>query len=811
MSALFITFCLVGQHPATAWKTHWAAQPIERQPLPSVQQTEWPSTSIDYFILQQLEEHDLQPSPPADRRTLIRRASYDLTGLPPSPREIEDFENDLSPDAFVKIVDRLLASPRYGERWGRYWLDVARYADSKGYVRLQEEPRYHYAYTYRDYVVRSLNRDLPYDQFLTEQLAADQLDLTDDNRPLAALGFLTLGRRFTSNKHDIIDDRIDVVTRGLLGLTVTCARCHDHKYDPIPIADYYSLYGLFASTREPANLPLIGSERAKPVFYGDRTEYRRKREELDRLQETKHAELLDALRADTSRYLVQVLEGRKPFLVPMPAETTDVRPTFVELWIDYIQGSSRRQDPVFTAWHALAALDPDQFAQRAPDVVAELSRVGSADTDGGRRLNPLVLRALASGLPTSMKDVARTYGELLVSVHEQWQSELTREPQTTALADPEKEEVRQVLYGSAVPFAVTSKEAVALYLYEHKINMELAKAQNAFDLWLMETGQAPDRAHVLVDAPAPYEPNIFIRGDPDRPGPLVPRRFLSLLAEEPRQTFAHGKGRLQLARSITDRNNPLTVRVLVNRVWLQHFGKALVPTPSNFGLRGERPSHPALLDDLAWRFMDGGWSIKTLHRLILLSSTYQQSGKDRKACRQVDPNNRLCWKMNRRRLDFETLRDSMLWAADRLDLSIGGPPASLTGITNVRRTIYGTIDRLDLPGMMQTFDFCSPDTHSPGRFSTTVPQQALFLMNNPFVLEQAHSLAKRARQEADRAGANPPEANPSKAIARLYALALGQRPTASHTARALGFVQDDASWAELAQVLLLSNQFFFVD
>lgn len=805
MSPFFILFCLLGQPPADSWKSHWAAQPTARQPLPSVKQKDWPNARIDYFILRQLEEHELQPSPPADRRTLLRRASYDLTGLPPTPEEIQEFENDASPEAFVNVVDRLLASPHYGERWGRYWLDVARYADSKGYVRLQEEPRYHYAYTYRDYVVRSLNADLPYDQFLLEQLAADQLSLTDDNRPLAALGFLTLGRRFTSNKHDIIDDRIDVVTRGLMGLTVTCARCHDHKYDPIPIADYYSLYGLFASTREPANLPLIGGERIKPVFYGDRSEYLHKREELEKLQQTKHTALLNTLRADTSRYLVQVLEGRKTFLVPMPAETTDVRPTFVELWIDYIQGASRRQDPIFTPWHALAVLGLEEFSQKAPDLLRELSRRGPDDR---HRVNPRIVNALDSAPLASMADVARTYGELFISVHNQWQSLLAQDPRATGLADPDEEELRQVLYGPTGPFAITSKEAVAAYLYDARLNTKLAKAQNKFDLWLMETGQAPDRAHVLVDAPAPYEPNIFIRGNPDRPGPIVPRRFLSLLTEGPRKTFAHGKGRWQLARAITDRNNPLTARVLVNRVWLQHFGNALVSTPSNFGLRGERPSHPALLDDLARQLIDGGWSIKDLHRSILLSSTYQQSSKDRPECRQVDPSNQLCWKMNRRHLDFEMLRDSMLWAADRLDLSMGGPPAPLTGSTNVRRTIYGTIDRLDLPGMMRTFDFCSPDTHSPGRFSTTVPQQALFLMNNPFVLEQAQALVGRVK---DRAKPDTAEASPAETIARLYALVLGRKPTASQTVRALDFIQDDASWTELAQVLLLSNQFLFVD
>ena len=770
--------------------------------MPTVEGAQWADNVVDLFILEKLEENGMRPSPPADRRTLIRRASYDLIGLPPSAEEIDAFESDSSPDAFAKIVDRLLASPHYGERWGRHWLDVARYADTKGYVRLQEEPRFHYAYVYRDYVVRSFNEDVPYDRFLVEQIAADQIDLGNDNRALAGLGFLTLGRRYTSNQHDIIDDRIDVVTRGMLGLTVTCARCHDHKYDPIPIGDYYSLYGVFAGTREPANLPLVGAKSSKPAFFGDMTEYHRKRSELEQLQTKRHTALLNALRGKTTEYLLRAVEGRKPFLVPLPAEPGEIRHTFVELWIDYIQSTAPQHDPVFAPWHALAAMDGNTFAQKAWDLIAGINHAESAGVDDGA-CNSLVARALAAEPLTGMASVASVYGRLLTGIHEKWQSCVTADPNATALPDPEEEALRQVLYGPVGPFAVTSKDAVALYLYDAGINAALANAQNAFDAWMIQTGQAPDRAHILVDAPAAYEPTVFLRGNPERPGPHVPLRFLGMLSREPRTPFSEGGGRLQLARSVANPGNPLTARVLVNRVWAGHFGAGLVTTPSNFGLGGEMPSHPKLLDELACLFVDEGWSVKTLHRRIMLSNTYRQASNDRPACRRIDPENRLLWKMNRRRLNFESLRDSLLCVAGRLDPRIGGLPEPLADATHTRRTLYGTIDRLNLPTTLRTFDFPSPDIHSPKRFSTTVPQQALYLMNNPFVLEQSQALVRRAREQAN--------GDPAKIVTRLYAFAFGRDPTRQEIGRALEFITDDESWTEFAQVLLLSNPFMFVD
>ncbi len=432
------------------------------------------------------------------------------------------------------MVDRLLASPGYGERWGRHWLDYARYADTKGYV-FMEDRKYPFAYKYRDWVVRALNEDMPYDQFLIQQIAADRLPTAADTGTLAALGFLTVGRRFLNNQADIIDDRLDVLCRTTMGLTVTCARCHDHKFDPITAKDYYALYGVFSSTVEPKE----------------------------------------------------------------PAEVMS-----------------------------------------------------------------------------------------------------------------------------------------------------------------------------MADAPQPHNVRVFIRGNPGNPGDEAPRRFLACLAGDDAPLFAQGSGRLELAQAIARRDNPLTARVLVNRVWLQYFGAGLVRTPSDFGLRSEPPTHPKLLDYLALRFMDEGWSLKQLHRLILLSSTYQQaSGSAANAPPQAqrDPENRLLARMNRRRLDLEALRDSLLCVSGALDRTLGGPAVDLASEPfSHRRTIYGLIERQNLPGMFRTFDFAGPDTHSPQRFVTTVPQQALFLMNSRFVAEQSRLLAA--------AGEIQSAADPRERVTRLYRRAWADRP-----------------------------------
>jgi mono/diheme cytochrome c family protein len=576
-------------------KTHWSLQPIKEVAPPVVKDPQhWAQSPVDQFILAKLEEKNLKPSPRAGKRTLLRRATFDLLGLPPTEAEVEAFEKDNSPEAFAKVVDRLLASPHYGERWGRYWLDVARYADTKGYLAGGEERRYPFSWTYRDWVIGAFNSDLPYDQFVIDQIAGDRVATKDDPRPMAALGFLTLGRRFLNSQADIIDDRIDVVCRGLMGLTVGCARCHDHKFDPILQKDYYALYGVFASSIEPAakDLPVLPANR-------------------------------DAATEAEYQKQVGVLEGN------------------IAKFLD-----ERR------ALYALRTL-------------------------------PFL------GVP--------------------------------AVIPPD----------------------VAERLLDKQAHLELTKLKNKVDE-LNAGPLAPPRPQAMVDAPQPMNPHVFIRGNPGRPGEAVPRRFIQVLSGGNPKPFTDGSGRLELAKSIADKHNPLTARVFVNRVWNLHFGAGFVRTPGDFGTKGEPPTHPELLDYLAAHFMADGWSVKKLQRAIMLSSVYQQTSDLRTDAAQVDPENRLLWHMNRRRLDFEAMRDSLLAVAGQLDGTIGGRPVELTTAPYAkRRAVYGLVDRQNLPGVFHTFDFATPDSTSPQRHVTTVPQQALFLMNNPFVIEQARAMVTK--------------------------------------------------------------------
>ncbi len=540
-------------------------------------------------------------------------------------------------------MDRLLASPRYGERWGRHWLDVARYADTKGYLGGNEERRFAYSYTYRDWVIRALNEDLPYDQFITEQIAADHVAPKDDARPLAAMGFLTLGRRFLNNPHDIIDDRIDVLCRGLMSFTVGCARCHDHKFDPIPQKDYYALYGVFASSIEPKELPLLPDSR-------------------------------DAATA-----------------------------------ADYEGKRSEKQAAA------------DAFLERK-----QLHR------------NWLITLSLRTPIFLPPENVERSFDRA------------------------ERDELT----------ALRAK----------------VDALNA-------SPGSPPRAMSMADAPQPTKPRVFIRGNPARQGDEVPRRFLTVLSGGAPQPFPEKtSGRLELARAIASKDNPLTARSIVNRVWMHHFGKGIVRTPGDFGVKGEPPTHPELLDFLAAAFTASetgdaaaqpalGWSLKKLHRLILLSSTYQQGSDANAKALQGDPENRLLSRMNRRRLDFEAMRDSLLFAAGQLDFTPGGRSVELTVAPFAkRRAVYGYVDRQNLPGIFRTFDFASPDATNPQRYSTSVPQQALFMLNNPFVVEQARSLVGKP----EFAPANTPgEAQVQALYSQIYA-----RPAESaEVGAALHFLQ----------------------
>ncbi len=560
-------------------KSHWSFQPIKTQPLPQVKLAGWCATPVDNFILAKLESNGMQPNFAADKRSLLRRASFDLTGLPPTQEEVDDFMFDDAPNAFEKVVDRLLASPAYGERWGRYWLDVARYSDTKGDVKKQRESFLNpYAYTYRDYVIRAFNEDKPFNQFIIEQIAADKLNLNNRSN-LAALGFLTVGDHFGGMNNDIINDRIDVVTKGFLGLTVSCARCHDHKFDPIPTADYYSLRGIFNSCIEPKELPLLAPIKMSDDYAKFEKEYKAMNAELSQLR--------------AKNFRSMTAEARK------------------------------------------------EAQRRSIQLVQEIGR----------------LEATAPGVPA--------------------------------------------------------------------------------------------RAMALVDTMKGTDSPIYLRGESENRGPLVPRRFLEVLSGPVRPAYTNGSGRLELAVAIANPANPLTARVIVNRVWQQHFGTGFVPTPDDLGTQSEPPSHPELLDYLAHRFMAEGWSLKKLHKLILLSNVYQESSATNPKFAGQDPNNRLLWRANIRRLELETVRDSLLAIGGSLDRTMGGRPVNL-GILpySTRRTVYGRVDRQNLPEIYTQFDFANPNSEMGKRYETIVPQQALFLMNSPLVIEQARKLVENAAFES---------------------------------------------------------------
>jgi len=780
-------------------KKHWAYQPIRMPAAPAVKNQAWAQSPIDAFILAKLEPKGLSPSPAADPRTLLRRVYIDLIGIPPTVEEVEEFVKACAdPKVSLRsilgvVVDKLLASPHYGERWGRHWLDVARYADTKDGVLMFGDDRIRpYAYTYRDYVIRAFNEDTPFDRFILEQLAADQLEPKVEPWRLAAMGFLTLGRQYDNNVHDVIDDRIDTVTRGFLGLTVSCARCHDHKYDAIPIADYYSLYGVFANCETPLEPPLADRpENCKSLDLYEK-QAGPHREKMQKMLDSQYAMLSDTARQRVGDYLMRVATTE-----PDHAETaiyflslapTDLRPPMVNKWRKHLAHPDRTKDPVFGPWQELMRLPAANYSSASASIIGEWKA----------KLNPLVHDALASAKPKNKGDVARAYGDLLKRVYQQTRTNKPSEHQAQ-LVD-----------------ALTSRQSPA-YFPKSQTWHNMSRSEKdtyggmgtQFDKIALKMPNAPPRAMVLFDAADIMEPKIFVRGNPAAPGDGVPRQFLRILAGEKRDPFTHGSGRMDLARAIASPANPLTARVIVNRVWMHHFGEPLVASPSDFGTRSTPPSHPELLDWLAATFIADGWSLKKLHRRIMLSSTYLQASLDRADARKVDPENRLVWRMHRRRLDFEAMRDTLLSVAGRLDRTVAGRPVNIASdAKNARRTVYGLVDRQSLPGVFRAFDFAVPDQSVERRPMTTVPQQALFGLNSPFMTEQAKSLAGRTAKLEGTAR-----------VRELYRHVYARNATPAEVELGLRFLESLlgpersqlAPWEMYAQVLLMTNEMMFID
>ena len=824
-------------------REHWSFRPLAAPPLPAVKAASWARSPLDTFVLAKLEASGLSPSPAADKRTILRRLFFDLIGLPPTHDDLQAFERDQSPDAFERRADRLLASPRYGERWARHWLDVARYADTKDGVLMYGDDRIRpYAYTYRDYVIRAFNEDLPLDEFIADQLAADQHAPQDQPWRLAAMGYLTLGRMFDNNLHDVYDDRIDTVTRGMMGLTVACARCHDHKYDAVSQADYYALYGVFASSEAPLELPLT----AKAEETAGYAEFEAKagpiRKKLADHIDSQYSMLLETARQRVGDYLVRIATQQ-----PDPLESAiyylslspdDLRPQIVHRWRKYVEKRGTSDDPVFGPWSELMrveAADESAFAAQAAAIVAKWRDVPDGLQPG--QLNPAVKEMLGKATLTNKEQVARTYGDLLKQTYE---SSKTTGTASGALNDAQKQ-LLEVVTGEGNPIFFPRNHA---YLYMARVERgTFHSLQGELDKLAVTTPGAPPRAMTLVDQEALHDPRIFIRGNPNQPGENVARRFLTLFGGENEKPFPTGSGRLDLARAITSADNPLTPRVLANRIWMHHWGEPLVSSPSDFGTRSTPPANPELLDWLAMELssprpkvqspksssepdsaistldfglgtLDSAWSLKRLHRKIVFSATWQQTSADRPEARQVDPDNRLLWRANRRRLDLEAMRDGMLAISGRLATPMYGRSVNAAGDpANSRRTVYGLVDRQDVPGMYRAFDFASPDQTAERRPSTTTPQQALFAMNAPFVAQQARDLTGRAEVAA--------AASDRDRIAALYRIILLRQPTADEVSKLESFLQASAGepaaegklapLAQLAQVLLLTNEAMFVD
>ena len=755
----------------------WAFLPVSRPGPPPGR-----GTLIDRFVNAKLDAAGLSGSPPADRRTLIRRISYDLTGLPPSPEEVDAFVADDSPQAFVDLVDRLLASPLYGERWGRHWLDVARYSDDR-LNSTQDEP-YPNAWRYRDWVIRAFNDDMPYDVFVKAQFAADQMDERDrkswtPEELLPGLGLFGLSPKFQ-------DDRIDVTGRGFLGLTVACAECHDHKFDPIPTEDYYALLGVFNSSEEREE-PLA-DERDVQAYAERKRAADAARARLQAFLDTQSKQLVDATAARTSEYIVAAWRVGGPPGTALAATASDLGldAETLERWIRYLSGWPK-QHPLLDEWQVLGSdegtlAEVETFAERIEDqiirLIAEKRRI--------ERENDIRLRGDRSGTNirrTALLALPRDEFYLWNDVASPNSRDLPERAETGILYY-EDEAVERFLSGVWLDHVARSREEIK--------RLEAAIPPKYPFL------------HALADRDVPANEHVRIRGSADNLGDEVPRRFLQILSAGKPRPFARGSGRLDLARAITSPRNPLAARVMANRIWMHHFGRGIVGSPSNFGQMGERPTHPELLDYLAARFFESGWSVKALHREILLTDAYRRSIRDIPASRAADPENRLLWRANRRRLDAESLLDSMLFLSGRLASEAGGPPQPWDELGIRRRTVYSFVSRRRLDVRLGVFDFPNPNRTSPRRFGTNTALQGLFFLNSELLMEQARGLAERILADAG--------ADADERIRYGYRLLFGRAPSDEELALNREFAATaDAPWPRLAQTWLSSNEFRYVN
>lgn len=773
-------------------RTFWAFQPPRIHPRPHVKRTEWPRKELDWFVLAAQESRGIDLVRPASKHEWIRRATLDLIGLPPAPEEIDAFENDTSVDARARVIDRLLSSPHYGERWGRYWLDLARYTDDLGgTVGPVQAPN---AYRYRDWVVQAFNRDMPYDQFIRLQLAGDLIPepAADYEERLVGLGFQGLGQRFSGNAvgmvkmkvADELDDRVDTVSRSLLGLTVSCARCHDHKFDPIPTADYYS----FAAAYNGASLSIermIASPRAIAAHEQWLKDVPERTKKLDEITQSVGNQLGRAELRNIERYLlsawkVRVLAQRKVAVdVAETAQRDHLNPLFLTRWVKAL--AAGKPLPLMTEWQAAADMATKEVLAIAGDI-----------------RTPALLA----------EQTAKLAKQILVAAQDLERLEESRG--NLSLLAAERQTILKVfLLNDGAVFKVNGKDAIPYLTADQKarydeLSAEVQQLKNA-------APPVPSKSPSVSGGGQAMQINI--RGNPEQLGQVAPPGFLQILrpaGSPPEGSFT----RLELAGAIASRENPLTARVWVNRVWHYHFGRGIVGTLGNFGHLGDRPTHPELLDTLAVRFMESGWSTRWLHREIMLSAAYGLScgGDPRNADKDAD--NLTLWRTSPRRLDFEAWRDSMLAVSGMLDARIGGPPKDKGELhpedpMNNRRTVYCFISRFKPNPTLTLFDFPEPNVTSERRNVTTIPQQQLFALNGPFIVAAAKAFSARIEKE---------EPNEDARIRLAWRLAFGRLPTVREVQLSRAFLRQEVDpaaqlspWQQLCHSLLTTNEFGFVN
>jgi hypothetical protein len=796
---------------AEARASHWAFRPPERHAAPEPPATwpadvcdAWQTAPVDRFIAAGLAAAGLQPSAPAEPRDLVRRLFFDLTGLPPPADVADAFCASPTEDAYRALVDRLLVSREHAEHWARKWLDLARYADTKGYAFDSESSLYPFAWTYRDWVVQALHADLPYDRFVTLQVAADQVTPPVRREDLAALGFLTVGRTFLGNTHDIIDDRIDLVTRGLMGLTASCARCHDHKYEPISTEDYYSLHGIFASCESPEELPVIGDSPSGPEAEAFANKLDELRKAVVDHEAAVHARSVRDVVAHAADYFLETArpaqrgaDGRTPRL----GDGYDLQQVVIDR-LQRFTDSAGAADPILGPWAVLRGLPDDDIGPR----LAELVTAWGASPDSAT-INRIVRDELASARPTTLRQLAEVYGRLVARVAPEWAGGAAAAPDEAG----ELAALRALVGVEGSPLVVPRANAMQLALRPE--SAEHRRRKQEITKYFATAPGGPPRAMALIDRERPVDSHVFLRGNPGKLGPKVERRLPQVLGGS--AVDRNSSGRLDLARTIVDPSNPLTARVLVNWAWLHHFGRGLVDTPGDLGLRGEPPSHPELLDDLARRFIDEGrWSLRWLHREIVTTAAWRQASitaPDRVA---HDPDNRLFGRANRRRLDWESWRDSLFVAAGTLDLTAAGgrgvDPLATSAMH--KRSLYGSLDRQDVPGIMRVFDIANPDTSVHARSRTTVPQQSLAVLNSPLVIEAAKRVAARTARDAG-------QDSDGRIIATWRAV-LSRSPTDAERSLARGWLVGIGDttmpggfgpYERLAQAVLATAEFQFID